>query len=208
MVELHLGPTWKDDLKQFKSRFPGTILCFRLNAGKDTESIILELVKSKVDVAHILYDEESLEQEATEGRHAKESMRAIHKALVSKAVRDQITLIAGGGMAAAEHIPKSIICGADVLALEKALVVALECRDCVTCSRGSCPINVHDAPADWVEGRVANMVGAWRDQLLEVLGAMGLREVRRLRGELGRAIFYDDVEREAFSDVQGGSGNG
>jgi hypothetical protein len=52
------------------------------------------------------------------------------------------------------------------------------------------------------------MVGAWRDQLLEVLGAMGLREVRRLRGELGRAIFYDDVEREAFSDVPGGSNNG
>jgi len=52
------------------------------------------------------------------------------------------------------------------------------------------------------------MVGAWRDQLLEVLGAMGLREVRRLRGELGRAIFYEDVEREAFAGVQGGELNG
>ncbi len=208
MIELNLGRAWKEDLKQLRSRFPETILCFRINAGKDTESTILELVKSKVDVAHILYDEESTEQGAADSRHAKEGLRAVHKAMVSKAVRDQITLIAGGGIAAAEHVPKSIICGADVVALEKSLVIALECRDCVTCSSGSCPINIHDAPADWVEGRVSNMVGAWRDQLLEVLGAMGLREVRRLRGELGRAIFYDDVEREAFSDVPGGSSNG
>jgi glutamate synthase domain-containing protein 2 len=120
-------------------------------------------------------------------------------------VRDQITVIAGGGIAAAEHVPKTLICGADVVALEKALVIALECRDCVSCSKGSCPINLSSAPAEWVEGRVVNMVGAWRDQLLEVLGAMGLREVRRLRGELGRAIFFEDVEREAFSGINGGA---
>ena len=208
MVELQLGPSWKDDLKQFRSRFPGKVLSFRLNAAKDSESTVLDLVKSKVDVVHVLYDEESVELDSLDGRHAKESLRAIHKAMVSKAVRDQITLIAGGGIAAAEHVPKSIICGADVVALEKALVIALECRDCFTCSKGSCPINLHNAPADWVGGRVTNMVGAWRDQLLEVLGAMGLREVRRLRGELGRAIFYEDVEREAFSDVSGGSADG
>ncbi|MBI3286757.1 MAG: alpha-hydroxy-acid oxidizing protein [Chloroflexi bacterium] len=43
-------------------------------------------------------------------------------------------------------------------------------------------------------------MGAWRDQLLEVLGAMGMREVRRLRGETGRAIFYEEEEK-AFRDL-------
>jgi glutamate synthase domain-containing protein 2 len=123
-------------------------------------------------------------------------------------VRDQITVIAGGGIAAAEHVPKTVICGADVVALEKAMLVALECRDCVTCSVTSCPVYLSGASADWVQARVTNLIGAWRDQLLEVLGAMGLREVRRLRGELGRAIFYEDVEREAFSDIDGGARNG
>jgi glutamate synthase domain-containing protein 2 len=37
-------------------------------------------------------------------------------------------------------------------------------------------------------------MAAWRDQLLEVLGAIGMREVRRLRGETGRAIFYEKEE--------------
>jgi hypothetical protein len=35
------------------------------------------------------------------------------------------------------------------------------------------------------------------------MGAMGLREVRRLRGELGRAMFQRDLEREAFGGIDG-----
>jgi len=32
---------------------------------------------------------------------------------------------------------------------------------------------------------------------------MGLREVRRLRGEMGRAMFQKDLEREAFEGITG-----
>jgi len=47
------------------------------------------------------------------------------------------------------------------------------------------------------------LIASWRDQLLEILGAMGLREVRRLRGELGRAMFQTELEREAFASIPG-----
>jgi hypothetical protein len=43
-----------------------------------------------------------------------------------------------------------------------------------------------------------NLMAAWQNQLLEVLGAMGLREVRRLRGETGRALYFDQLERDVF----------
>jgi hypothetical protein len=46
-----------------------------------------------------------------------------------------------------------------------------------------------------------NLMGAWHSQLIEVLGAMGIREVRRLRGEVGRAMFLEDIAREAFGDL-------
>jgi hypothetical protein len=49
---------------------------------------------------------------------------------------------------------------------------------------------------------MTNLIGAWHSQLIEVLGAMGLREVRRLRGEVGRAMFYEDLERETFGSVK------
>jgi glutamate synthase domain-containing protein 2 len=35
------------------------------------------------------------------------------------------------------------------------------------------------------------------------MGAMGLREVRRLRGELGRTMFFEDLEKENMSPVFG-----
>jgi len=45
------------------------------------------------------------------------------------------------------------------------------------------------------------MICAWRDQLLEILSAMGIRDVRRLRGEVGRAMFYEEIERESFEFI-------
>jgi hypothetical protein len=30
---------------------------------------------------------------------------------------------------------------------------------------------------------------------------MGIREVRRLRGEMGRAMFFEDLEREIFANM-------
>jgi len=208
MAELPFGPSWKEDAKRFRSMYPNAVLAFRTPAGKGLEKTVLDLVRGKADAVHVVFDEEGVEPESKSPRHAKDSLRAAHAALVGKSVRDQITIIAGGGIAAAEHVPKTIICGADVVTLEKAMLVAFECRDCVTCSIKSCPVRLNGVSASWAQGRVTNLVGAWRDQLLEVLGAMGLREVRRLRGEFGRAIFYEDVEKEAFSDVEGGAGGG
>jgi hypothetical protein len=51
--------------------------------------------------------------------------------------------------------------------------------------------------------RLMNLMGAWRSQLLEVLGAMGIRDVRRLRGEVGRCMFFEDLERESFAPIFG-----
>jgi hypothetical protein len=52
---------------------------------------------------------------------------------------------------------------------------------------------------------VVNLIAAWHGQLLEVLGAMGLRDVRRLRGEVGRAIFLEEIEKETFGQIFGES---
>jgi hypothetical protein len=39
--------------------------------------------------------------------------------------------------------------------------------------------------------------------MLEMMGAMGIRDARRLRGEAGRAMFFDDLERECFAPIFG-----
>jgi glutamate synthase domain-containing protein 2 len=165
----------------------------------------LDSVVKEADLLHVMLDEEGLDQT---GNHARDSLRDLHRSLVRKGVRDDITITAGGGIAAAEHVPKSIICGADAVCIESALLVALECRYCPTCQGAGCGIHLRERSPEYVKARVTNMCNAWRDQLLEMLGAMGIREVRRLRGETGRAIFQEEVEREVFAEMTGGDSNG
>jgi glutamate synthase domain-containing protein 2 len=64
-----------------------------------------------------------------------------------------------------------------------------------------CPAEIENADVPYAAQRMVNLMGAWHSQLIEVLGAMGIREVRRLRGEVGRAMFMEDIEREAFGDL-------
>jgi glutamate synthase domain-containing protein 2 len=59
---------------------------------------------------------------------------------------------------------------------------------------------------DWATQRLMNLAASWRDQMLEILGAMGLREVRRLRGEMGRAMMMKTLEADAFAGLEGYDG--
>ena len=113
-------------------------------------------------------------------------------------------MCASGGIAQAEHVAKAIICGADLVAVDIPLGLALECRLCGECDRGeACPVSMDEVDPRYAIRRVVNLMGAWHRQLIEVLGAMGIREVRRLRGETGRCMFFDDLERETFGRLFG-----
>jgi glutamate synthase domain-containing protein 2 len=73
----------------------------------------------------------------------------------------------------------------------------MECRVCQRCSEGiSCPVELEKVDPAWGASRIMNLMAGWHNQLLEILGAMGMREVRRLRGEMGRAMFFEDLEKE------------
>ena len=73
----------------------------------------------------------------------------------------------------------------------------MECRVCKRCAEGlPCPVDIGSVNPGWGAARIRNLIAGWHNQLIEVLGAMGIREVRRLRGEMGRAMFYEDLEKE------------
>jgi len=196
MVELRASSNWRAASNTLMRRFPDKVVALRMPVENGIEDTVFEMLDADIPVVHLDYDDDGLEQGEKERRHAKESLRALHSSMTVEGVRDEITVIAGGGIAAAEHVPKSIVCGSDAVALEKALMVALDCRYCSHCTTPSCPVSLAQADPEWVEARVSNLIGAWRDQLLEVLGAMGIREVRRLRGETGRAIFFEEIEHD------------
>jgi ferredoxin len=187
-----------------KRNHPEQIVAIRLQATPAAAQRAVELARGGAEVIHLVFDRHGRESSAQEPRHVRDVLRNVHGALVKHGVRDQVTLVASGGIALAEHVAKAIICGADLVAIDIPLLLALECRLCGECSRdGMCPIALDEMAADYGAQRIVNLMAAWHQQLIEVLGAMGIREVRRLRGETGRCMFFEDLERESFGRLFG-----
>lgn len=181
---------------QISSAFPNAIVAVRLQVDAD----LSEPLDAGVAIFHLIADYHG----RTANGFVMDAIRVVHENLIVRGTREQITLIGSGGIAAAEHVPKAIIAGLDAVAIETAALIALqaqfsgEVRDFSTAQ-----IELPRTDPEWAKQRLVNLMGSWRDQLFEILGAMGLREVRRLRGEIGRALFQVDLEREAFSGIEG-----
>lgn len=180
------------------ARLRGAAEIVAVRTGFEADPVML--VERGVSILHYVADYHG----GTPSGFVQQAMLRVHQALVSAGRREEVSLLLSGGISAAEHLPKAIISGADAVALDLPLVVALQARllgPCLTPEQAK--LDLPSTPGDWRVQRIVNLAGSWRDQLLEVLGAMGLREVRRLRGEVGRAMFADEMEREAFAGIAG-----
>jgi len=192
---------WNEALiGEIRTRFGDSTICLR--QGFFSKEELLKYYHSGIRVFHLAADYHG---RGPDGRFVLDLIREAHGAFLEAGCRDEVTLLGGGGIIAAEHVPKAIICGLDAVALDTALLVALQVRflgECLDREKSAVRLPVR-LTVNWGVQRIENLLASWRDQLLEVLGAMGLREVRRLRGEIGRAMFENVLEREAFSGIEG-----
>jgi ferredoxin len=204
MVELAYTSEIEKRIERLRSINAGLFICVGMPLDADCAAIALELTGIGVDTLHFYADDHGNEKNARNPRFLKEMIREIHLHLVDNLVRQKINLIFSGGIAMAEHMAKAIICGADGVTVDNALLVALECRMCYLCKQNQpCPVKLENINPEWGSQRIINLMGAWRNQLLEVMGAMGIRETRRLRGEVGRSMWFEDLENESFAPIFG-----
>jgi len=199
IVELAYSEHVADGAAKVKSACPDTVISVRVPLDRYAAERVSALVNRGAEVVYLEADRNG---RGADGRFVTTLTREVHLRLVEETVRDQVTLLVGGGIGMAEHVAKTIICGADGVGIGLAHLVALECRVCAECVP-DCPVHIDRVPVDHGAQRIVNLIGSWHSQLMEVLGAMGLREVRRLRGETGRAMFIDDLERECFAPLFG-----
>ncbi len=191
-VEIEDEPWALERWRAARERWPAAMVALRHALGPDSPAEVERLLRQGVRLFHLYADDEGRDRA---GRPLPDSLRAVHTHLVQRRWRDSLSFLVSGGIAAADHVPKIIACGADVAVLDYVPIIAWGCA--LWADKGSCPVEQREIDAAWGAQRVVNLVAAWRDQLLEALGAMGMREVRRLRGEVGRVIF-EDTEAKAF----------
>jgi ferredoxin len=205
LVEIGDGDNIEERIKEFKSINPEIVVAVRVDLDTHGEQHAIELAhQPSIEVIHVVSDINGNQIGVEKPRFIKDMVRDIHMSLVKDGIRDEITIISSGGIALAEHMAKQIICGADLVTIDMPLLIALECQLCQNCREGfTCPAKIETIDADYAIGRMTNLIAAWHDQLIEVMGAMGMREVRRLRGETGRALFFEDLEEDTFGRLFG-----
>lgn len=116
----------------------------------------------------------------------------VHNYLVREGVRDEIVIMASGGIRTAFDLAKIIALGADGAVIGTAELVALGCKRCRNCERGrGCPSGIATTDPvlkylidpDWGAQRIINMYYSWKKQLSYILWKLGLESIRELRPE-------------------------
>lgn len=192
-------------IRDVKSINPDISISIGLKLDDKAAGRAIELAElDEVDMLHFYADANGNELGTGQPRFLSVLIREVHSSLVERGLRFRTNLVFSGGIAMAEHLAKAVICGADAVVISIPLLLALECRMCYRCRSGkSCPVLIGEISASWARQRMLNLAGAWRNQLIEVMGAMGIREVRRLRGEIGRSMWFEDLEKESFEPIFG-----
>lgn len=124
----------------------------------------------------------------------------VHRFLCEEGIRDQVTLIASGGIRTAYDMAKAIALGADGVVIGTPEMVALGCIRCGRCESGrGCARGiattdeemVRKMGPDWGTQRIVNMLHAWRTQLVDILSRLNMRDVAELRGRSDLLMHLD-----------------
>lgn len=128
----------------------------------------------------------------------------VHRFLISEGIRDEIVLMASGGVRTADDIAKAIVLGADGCVLGTTELVALGCTRCSNCERGrGCPFGLTTTDPElqelvdvpWATSRLLRLYEAFQIRLREILRHLGLRSIRELRGRTD-LLCYRGVEQK------------
>jgi hypothetical protein len=172
-----------------------------LRLKEDSGTVACELARQGVHGLHVYADYHGRDY-SKDSRHLSTALKDVHQRLVQEGLRDQITIIASGGITLAEHVPKAIICGADLVAIDTTTLVALQAEfQGETRDRADCRLMPRRINPEWGAQRLVNLLGVWHDQLIEILSAMGMRDVRRLRGDIGRSMMDSELREQSFGGI-------
>jgi len=122
----------------------------------------------------------------------------VHRYLSSEGVRDEITLMASGGIRTAYDVAKAIALGADGCVIGTAEAVAVGCTHCGNCERGrGCQVGITTTDPElslfidpeWGAQRIVNLYSSWSKQWKQILGELGLRSIKELRGRTDLLVY-------------------
>ena len=134
------------------------------------------------------------------------ALAAVDQRLRDEGIRNNVSLVAGGSIRSAADVVKAVALGADACYIATAALLALGCHLCRSCHCGKCNWGIATQQPDLVkrldpeEGsrRLVNLMNAWRHEIKEMMGGMGINSIEALRGNrlMLRGIGMSEKELE------------
>lgn len=118
------------------------------------------------------------------------ALAAVDDRLRDEGIRNHASIVAGGGIRCSADVLKAIALGADAINIGTAALIAVGCTMCGRCYTGKCPwgIATNDPKLkkrqnpEVAKQRLVNLINAWRHEIQEMLGGMGLNSIESVRG--------------------------
>jgi glutamate synthase domain-containing protein 2 len=118
------------------------------------------------------------------------ALASVDKRLRDEGIRDNVSIIAGGSIRSSADIVKAVALGADCVYIASAALLALGCHLCRSCHGGKCnwgiatqiPELVKRLNPDIGYKRLVNVMTAWKHEIKEMMGGMGINSIESLRG--------------------------
>jgi glutamate synthase domain-containing protein 2/ferredoxin len=131
------------------------------------------------------------------------AINRVHQFLLDEGIRDEITVMASGGVRTPADMAKAIALGADGVVIGTAELVAVGCIRCGCCESGrGCARGIATTDDEllemvsvqWCTQRLINLYTAWREMLVDILYRLGLDSVAALRGrtDLLKHLDYEE----------------
>ena len=126
--------------------------------------------------------------------------------LRDEGIRNNVSLVVGGSIRSASDVIKAIALGADACYVATAALLALGCHLCRTCQSGKCNWGIATQRPDLVKRlnpdigseRLVNLMTAWRHEIKELMGGMGINSIEALKGNrlMLRGVGLNEKELE------------
>ena len=118
------------------------------------------------------------------------ALAAVDQRLRDEGIRNHVSLIVGGSIRSSADVVKAIALGADACYIATAALLAMGCHLCRTCQSGKCSWGIATQRPDLVKRldpdvgaqRLVNLITAWKHELKEMMGGMGINSIEALRG--------------------------
>lgn len=142
------------------------------------------------------------------------ALAAVDNRLRKEGIRNQASIIVGGGIRSSSDVIKAIALGADAIYIGTAALVAMGCHMCQKCYTGKCnwgiatqdPYLEKRLNPKIATRRLVHLLNAWALEIEEMMGGMGINSIESLRGNRLqlRGVGLTDTELEILGILPAG----